>query len=500
MGTQGFFAYRYNGFYYRQYDRWDCDPEAGGESFCGTIPRDPSALEEWIEDTIKMLKGAEIYDGDSDDLDQLESDTCMSPFSSYYLTDNVDWVFLHGTYVQWTYVIDLDNRAFIVNGVDYWRLDNLPDRLGYYYPDSDSEGPEIPDEFLFTEIDLWPPVRYVISERQQKYDALHPIIVPAAEWGAPIWPELSISHQFSIQITHYLLEKTSATFAEAFLSFVRCEVGTFCWDILCASAPALPFFQDDDFMSLDLSPRTLCSGLNNRTHPVYHDIKTLQNNSLFKLKERGSIEYFWVRGCLVTFCVRLFHYIHVVHEVEQMVRKMRLSGVTEFVGIILSSQQELVVVAMDGPTVRHSPVLDIRATDGVPGRATEGRLLLTYLLSPSLGVLPLPWRSVQPCQPRPSFEAPSRVKALPNEVLQMIIHHADMGTYRALCSVSKSIRSICLAHPRIGDYTVLGKVPGSELVFSTLSTKDSEVRRIEMWWEWSQTHDPDRGKWEFREV
>lgn len=111
-------------------------------------------------------------------------------------------------------------------------------------------------------------------------------------------------------------------------------------------------------------------------------------------------DYCWIRGCLITFYLRLDDPIYVAREVEQMVQKMRHDGhrYPESVGIILSSQQELVVVTVDDLETRHSPVLDIRTTPRGerPGRATDGRLLMTYLLSLTLTVSPLPRHSAPP--------------------------------------------------------------------------------------------------------
>ncbi|CUA71670.1 hypothetical protein RSOLAG22IIIB_04716 [Rhizoctonia solani] len=486
MGTRGYFAYRYNRVYYRQYAPRDSYPDGRGQSFLDLVPRNPSVLQAWIANTIDMLENTETVE--RDDFEECE----------YYqeIREN-DWVFLIGLGIDWTYVIDLDNFAFTVNGRDHWRLDRLPRDLTDYYGGAGLEH-DIPDEFLCPEVDLWPAPNFDVEERQRRYEALQSVVIPASEWGAPTWDELSISQHFSIDITHHLLQETSAILSYAYMPHIESRVGKFCWDMLCASIPGLPIFQDSDFEKFNLSPQTLLSGHNKRVQPAYHKMRSLQTSNPFKLNDTKSIEYFCVRGCLVTFCVRLGEPIYVAHEVEQMVRKIRRGGPSGSVGIILSSQQELVVVAVDGLEVRHSPVLDIRATDDAPGRASDGRLLLTHLLRPSTGVLPLPWRSPQPH--RPLSESSSCMEALPPEVLRIIIQYADTGAYLALCLVSRSIRSLCLANPRVGDYTILRKVPNFESIFVARSVDDNVEKTVELWWQSNEIDYSDHGKWEFEEV
>ncbi|CAE7135005.1 unnamed protein product [Rhizoctonia solani] len=522
MGTRGYVGYRYKRKYYRQFIRWDAYPcdHGEGQRLANMVPREPSAFKDWVADRIHILENAKtneivdeydhsnvIYPDDGVGADELGFDTTY---------DN-DWTF-PGNLIEWTYIFDLDNMTFTINGATHFRLDNMPPNLDFY--EGDDIG--IPKKYLRDTVDLWPVPNFDIEEQQCRYKALKPIVVPATEWSAPTWEELSVSQRFSIEIAHHWLHNTSDLFQHAYAPVIRSEVGKFGWDVLCASVPALPIFQEKDFKTLGLSPQTLSSGFHaDRTRPPYcgrppperseaeidwsAEFNRRQELTLEAIRhpnkflDNKSIKYFWVRGCLITFCVRLYEPIYVALEVEKMVKKMQLDGHTESVGVILSSQQELVVVAVDGSQVRHSPVLDIRATDGRPGRATDGRLLLTYLLSPPCTTSPLPWRAIQPLHPPDTHS--SSIANLPPEILSAIVGSVDMNTYVSLCRVSKSFRAACVANPRIGEYTILHKIPGLETVFAARSTNNHAPQMIELRWKYVKADRYlKRGKWEIREV
>ncbi|CAE6487562.1 unnamed protein product [Rhizoctonia solani] len=508
MVTRGYVGYRYKRKYFRQFIYGDAYPYDYGHGLrlAQTVPRDPSDLKDWVANRIHMLentKTTEIVDED-DYVDIVHPDEGEGAdelgFGTTY--DN-GWTFPEQL-IEWTYVFDLDNMVFTVNGLDHFRLDRMPPDLDYYYEDY----VRIPLIYLRQTVDLWPMPDFDTEECQRKYEALQPIVVPTSEWGAPTWDQLSVSQQFSIEITHQWLVNTAEQRSRAYAPSVRDEIGKPCWDILCAATPGLAILQETDFETYNLSARTLSSGYNDgRTRPPYRgkpelsykrpstieemvqeradSIARFRNPRKWRAQNRNVVDYFWVRGCLVTFCVRLAEPIHVAHHVERLVQRMRGS---ESVGFVLSSQLELVVVAVDGPRVRHSPVLDICAVDGRPGRATDGRLLLTHLLSPRWTSCPLPWRTQ-------AYHSPP-ISDMPPDVLRMIVEYADLGTYLALRQVSKSVHSICVANPRVGPYTVLHKLPEFETVFAARSTSD-QVKTIQLRW---QPVGRDHGEWELREV
>ncbi|CAE6487582.1 unnamed protein product [Rhizoctonia solani] len=509
MGTGGYFAYRYEKKYYRRYLWYDAYPSGHGQRLANMVPRDPSAFKDWVADRIKMLENAKLDDEEV-------THPGVSVDDGEYIGDNLgfnvirdlEWTFIGG-FILWTYVIDLDNLVFTINGTTHLRLDNMPPFLN----DRSSGGDDhrsyvgqarIPSQHISTTVDLWPAPNFDTEESQRNYKALRPIIVPANEWGAPTWDDLSVSQQFSIEFTHQLLRKTSGKFIYAYAPFIRSRIGKFCWDVLCASVPALPLFQKDDlsqkgdFSNVDLCRTLSCGFTGFYSLEAYHGMLHLTTGCDLPFGDREAGEYFWFRDRIITFCVRLGDPTYVAYEVEQMVRKMR-HGHDEFmesVGIILSSQRELVVVAVDGPIVRHTPVLDIRTTPRGerPGRASDGRLLLTHLLSPPLTTSRLPWRITHPGQLPPVSSGPTM--NLPPEILRIIIHQVDMGTYLALCRVSRSIRSVCVANPRVGKYTVLHRVPEFNTVFAARSM-DNELKTIYLQWKYTRDVYSSVSEWEW---
>ncbi|KAH7334855.1 hypothetical protein B0J17DRAFT_708432 [Rhizoctonia solani] len=262
-----------------------------------------------------------------------------------------EWTFPEDL-IEWTYAFDLDNMVFTVNGSMHFRLDNMPPTLDYYY----REEPRVPIKYIRDTVDLWPCLT-LIPKNDNK--------------------------TVLIEITHHWLRHTSDLFSYAYAASVRQEIGRFDWDIL----------------GVELTRQ--------------QELTVAYFRSERKPVEDKSIKYFWVSGCLVTICVRPGGPIYVAHEVEKMVTKIRDSGLSESVGIILSSQ---------------------------------------------------------------------------------------MVTYVALCGVSRSIRSVCVANPRVGNYTVLHKVPGLDMLFAVQSIDDGTIKTIQLKWKTVRTDQFDHGKWAVREV
>jgi hypothetical protein len=383
-----------------------------------------------------------------------------SDASGFNICDDLDWTTPDGC-TEWTYVIDLDNRVFTVNGVTHLRLDNMPPSdpgLEGYFEDRI----KIPPEHRATVVDLWPIPDFDVNEAQQKYNSLEPIVISPAEWGAPTWESLSVAQNLSIELVGVLVGDHFREIAHAYRSDVQRRVGEFCWQVACAAAPSDPICPRGDWGPFDRMRYA-------KADPsFYRSIYSCEMVLYFGYK--GSREpYCWFRGCLITFCSRIDDSEHVMYEVTMMAENLQKNGRTSGVGIIISSWQ-VVAVAVNGPSpgVRHSPSLDFH--DG-KGGLSEGILLIIHLLSPALTPLKTPWHLL------PSTKSYSRRSTLPLEIMQQIVHFADFGTYLRLRFVSRSIRSICLAHPRVGHYTVLGREPRWDKlnVFRVRSTRNTTI-------------------------
>ncbi|KAG8707179.1 hypothetical protein FRC11_007622, partial [Ceratobasidium sp. 423] len=249
----------------------------------------------------------------------------------YELSEDGDWTFVGGV-IEYTYVIDLDNLVFTVNGSTHLKLDNMPPSepgLEAYFEDEDSV--EVPPQYISTAVNLWPGPGFDIEERQRQYEALSPIVTPTAEWGALPWDRLSIPQRFSIDLIHHLLSKTSRAMAYAYAPGVREKTGTFCWNILCAATSSVPLCCDNigtrrGVYNKTLSTKSPTGRYRFRPYEMVHETGA----ETFKLSEHGyDGHYCWVRDRLITFCIRLNDPAFVAHEVEQMVQKMRRDGHTE---------------------------------------------------------------------------------------------------------------------------------------------------------------------------
>ncbi|CAE6474393.1 unnamed protein product [Rhizoctonia solani] len=207
MGTTGYLGYRYKRKYYLQYAHSGSYPSGYGQQFADTVPRDPSTLREWMAGRINILENAETSDMKDQGQEMLYPDDDTSADKvGFQVTYDPGYTFCcFGP--EWSYVIDLDNLTFTINSIRHLGLDKMHSCLNEYTYFSD-ELP-IPSDCLKTAVDLWPAPDFDVEDRQKEYEALQPIVIPATEWSAPAWDELTMSQRVSIEITDYLLRKTS---------------------------------------------------------------------------------------------------------------------------------------------------------------------------------------------------------------------------------------------------------------------------------------------------
>ncbi|CUA69184.1 hypothetical protein RSOLAG22IIIB_08311 [Rhizoctonia solani] len=473
--TPGYFSYRYQGIYYQKFLTCGAQLSEYGQKLANSIPRDPSTFQGWANDKIRMLEETKA----SIEENQCPDERIHDFTGGYELRDGYTWTLDHhgtGRRIKWTYVIDLDNLIFTINQFLHLRLDNMP-------PSNLSldlcwgEPIRFRSQCIAYKFDLWPHVLFNIEERQQSYNALNPVILAPEKWGAPTWNELTMAQLFSVARSSFFLRNTSKEMYQAYTIKYRARTGRFCWDLVCAATPGVPLLRYND----KPAEKIVASRNEGNTPDAMVEKTGAQGFKCFEAS--NCCDYCWVRGCLVTFCVQLSQQGQVVHEIEQMVQKMHHDGQAECIGIILSSQREMIVVAVDNGLepvrqVRHTPVLKILPSANQPGKASKGLLLLVHLLSPVPSIAQLPWRAPQPRQPD---LLPPR-KQLLTEVLQHIIHYTDTETYLNLCKVSKSIREICLRNPRVGEYTILRELPGGNLSFAARHTGDETSRILKLRW------------------
>ncbi|KAL5633627.1 hypothetical protein ACGC1H_003941 [Rhizoctonia solani] len=431
MGTRGYFAYRYQGKYYRMYVHCDAYPSGYGRGVANEIPRNPEQLEKYIKKTTQIL--------------QMKKERAKLFFGQEaVVSTGCDWT-LGDTFIEWTYVIDFDNRVCTVNGAVHFPFDNMPplhssdSELGFAEYLESYERIEIPAKYLKT-IDLWPAPRFDVAQVHQQYHQLEPLIAKFPEWTGLTWDTLSVSQCLATLIVKTLVHDYSDELALTHYSNVWHKIGLFCWQVANAAAPSHLICP-----SLDSTPKN--SVLYVRTDLVKEPrAQSLVQTIRKHMGGKGTIgRYCWFRGCLHTFCPRLDQPVYMMHEVGKMVQHLRSYGRTSGVGIIMSGWH-MIAVTIDGSDVRHSPVLELH--DGK--ELKDGVLLLIHLLSPAFTALKTPWRVDVGVHQLHTVSS-----VLPDDVLRNVIDFTDLETYLSLRLVSRCVRLICLAHPRVGHYILL---------------------------------------------
>ncbi|KAG8744251.1 hypothetical protein FRC11_013584, partial [Ceratobasidium sp. 423] len=329
--------------------------------------------------------------------------------------------------------------------------DSEPGFVGYL---QSYERIQIPAKYLKS-IDLWPAPRFDVTEARQQYVELQPAIAGLAEWGTPTWDSLSVPQRLAAIIVRTLVYDYSDELALAHYPTVWHKVGLFCWQVANAAAPS-------HLICPPLSVTPQNDVLYVRTDLAREPRSTIQTIH-HHMGGKGTLgRYCWFRGCLITFCPRLDEPTYVMHHVAEMVHRLRSHGGTSGIGVMMSGWHTI-SVAVDGSEIRHSPVVELH--DGK--ELKEGILLLMHLLSPTFTCLKTPWRAEPPIHQTSSVSS-----ALPDDVLRQIIHYTDIETYLSFHLVSRNIRSICLAYPRVGHHILLGYEANanSEPLFRVRST------------------------------
>ncbi|KAF8750892.1 hypothetical protein RHS01_09037 [Rhizoctonia solani] len=418
MGTRGFLAYRHKGNiivytstmtliqacmrdtaqvpYVLPVDLFGLTKGGGAE----WIDKITKALED-KEKRIRLLTGNPFPFKDEDNSDEETGRDEASKDRSILGDSDRSWT-LGAAFIEWTYVFDFDDRVFTVNGAVNFRFDNMPPRKrrphGFSLTDylESFVRVKIPEKHIKI-LKPWPPPRFDTIQAESQYRQLEPRTVPLSEWGCPSWDILTTSQHLASSLVKTLVHDYSDELALAHYPSVWHKIGLFCWQVANAAAPS----------------HLICPPLD----------ATPKSSSLY------------VRADLVK------------HTGTTDPKRDR----------IIMSGWHVIAVAVDGPTVRQSPVLDLHDGD----QLGEGVLMLMHLLSPTLTVAKTPWASE-------SLDRQSVATfRLPHDVLQQIIHLTDWDTYVSLSFVSRYFRSVYLAYPRVGDSILLGYESGtnSEPVF-----------------------------------
>ncbi|KAG9098028.1 hypothetical protein FRC06_006902 [Ceratobasidium sp. 370] len=485
MGTRGYRAYRYKNKYYRLYNHWDSYPTGRGVWFANLIPRDAAQREAWVQHVIQGLEAGEAWRHENGIDDYTEHETKPSnkddpfhdgePVFSQIIHHNY-WI-TGDLWIEWTYVFDLDCRAFTVNGLVHFNLDNMPQNPGFedYFDDDRTLKSllPIPEQYL-TAVSYWPALDCDVDVILNEYTSLQPRILSLEDWGAPTWNSLSNAQHFSAKLVKTIVSDYKQILAVPDLAEKQPKIILICWQVACAAATSHVLCPAQSTSLPDITLyMTVAHG-----HLDYEDEDT--KRVVRHRMNAGSYArvYCWFRGCLIRFSLRLDEDTLLRHEVNGMVKRLRKNGRSGGIGVAMSSNQ-LVAVSVDQSQVRQSPLLDFHDAKGNVG---DGLLLLLHLLSPATTVNKTPWASV-PTAPHCS---PSSI--MPGEVIRHVLRFTDFDTYHFILPlVSRLIRSICLARPRFGNLVLVATNPDEsyQVLPSNGPTAEMHVKLVR-----TQTLDP----------
>ncbi|KAG8795337.1 hypothetical protein FRC12_015771 [Ceratobasidium sp. 428] len=502
MGTSGVKAYLYKKRYFTTYIPNSSHPHTFGDWFARQIPREEhdrlvwiTSLIEQIEEEVRWRNERGIPDEERLDLKYLWGKV-ENGFTVLYEGRPMVFQEIKGIEEgmvpddfdnEWSYVIDLDNRAFTINGRMHFRLDNMPpgsiDRYFWRVPNPENPGytciptfahpPSTPAEYIAT-VSRWPFPNFDISRTHNEYKTLGSVLLSIEEWGAPTWTSLTAAQQLSENLVQTLLRDSAETLSNPDLARKRPTFGVCLWQLFSAAAPSHLCCPPDPGLSASKSSRDTFirpieevrkSGYPSCITPHYLDLD-LEPVYVDHHTSRLEHKYYWFRGCLVVFCPRLDDTEYVEHRTILMVQNLRKYGRTTGIGLIFSGRQVL-AVAVDGKTVRCSPPLLFH---DAKMNIQDGFLLVTHLLSPYLVANKMPWM-----QNLSTRLAISGVPRLPHELVRKIVFQLDYDDYHNLAQVSRSFRKIYATYPHVAGYIVLGYAGNGSYHVLQTSTEDVQI-------------------------
>ncbi|KDN43235.1 hypothetical protein RSAG8_06202, partial [Rhizoctonia solani AG-8 WAC10335] len=326
-----------------------------GNKLARWIPREPREREDWIHATAIMLEKAELKDvktGEVECVGEIDTQQGLNALG-FNPVIRPDWTFLgpgSDIFIEWTYVIDLDNTVFTVNGSTHFKFDDMPPglELFFYFDENLDEEllvdtrsrPEL-SKHLTTCVDLWPGPFFDVNKAQEEYESLEPTILSFTEWELPTWSTLSVGQKFAMQRLQMVLDKHSQTLDQGYIDRNGCSLGTICWQMTRASTHVLPICPRQDSQSYDTSLalmglEDLGRGRVASTNPCN---PCRWNPDSFRCREHPRIA-----GCKVAYCPILDQPAFVASEVAQIVNNIRNDkGLSNGTGIILSGRHTLAV-------------------------------------------------------------------------------------------------------------------------------------------------------------
>ncbi|CAE6424790.1 unnamed protein product [Rhizoctonia solani] len=258
----GTWAYRYNDL--PNY----ADIHNAGRYLAGRIPRDDTKREEWVRQTIASIenellwrtqRGIPTTETVYSELEYTrrswKSFTDIAPdhpvddrrqiaFEQIIPDYDLEWLYPRFMARTWTYVIDLEDRAFTVHGILHFSFDRMPPHIAQSLVQpltSTTYFKMTPQaEMMYsTFVQRWPPLFKQPSEDcTNAYASMLPIITTLDEWGTRAWDDLNAAEALSVHLVATILLDQSTQIRNPDIigdrrMFAYCQ-----WQLLTAAAPS----------------------------------------------------------------------------------------------------------------------------------------------------------------------------------------------------------------------------------------------------------------------
>ncbi|KAF8761187.1 Cytosol aminopeptidase family, catalytic domain [Rhizoctonia solani] len=270
----GIWAYRYNGHFFRNRLPKCASIYDAGQMLADKIPRDETERERWIQQTIMLIEnellwraehgiptseqvfatpcgtdaGSHLWKIPIDiSLDHLVDDRTEVAFMDIIPDYKLDWMYPTRYRTRLTYVIDLEDRAFTINGILHFPFLNMPQSIA----ECVTMHSQIRRNAYFN-MNLRGAISYSMSIRRwprsfctpsegllDLYDLLSPTVMGLEQWRTRSWEELNASESLSVHLAATILrdQATQIQNPDFFHNNDRRMFAYYQWQLITAAAP-----------------------------------------------------------------------------------------------------------------------------------------------------------------------------------------------------------------------------------------------------------------------